>query len=329
MFKSTVTPSLSMRYTGKAYSFAGSYTMTSYFHHDKPALDYDVNAASVSAHAEIGKRSSFSITDNYSLNKGVQITDNAVGIHLSRAPIEYNTISLALSTAYGSYWSFTFTALDATIEYDDPTLIDTVTDTVSVRADYKLSSKTSINSSYSFSRFGFDASGGSTTREVQNLSLGLTRALSSTVNGSFSGGLIYSNGFSGDFDWNLSASLAKKTAQYEASLKLKRSISDPSGLADNVVIVDSLAFTGEYAVKQNITLSAESTASQVRSQADTAVDIITLNTSASVNWEMNNNLSLDLIFTRFNQWVDNSAATSMIRDQVYLGFTYRLKEWRL
>ncbi|MBE9528312.1 MAG: hypothetical protein IME99_03635, partial [Proteobacteria bacterium] len=127
MFKSTVTPSLSMRYTGKAYSFAGSYTMTSFFHHDKPALDYDVNGASVSAHADIGKRSSLSITDNYSLNKGVQITDNAVNIHLSRAPIEYNIISLALSTSYGPYWSFTFTALNATTEYDDPALIDSVT----------------------------------------------------------------------------------------------------------------------------------------------------------------------------------------------------------
>ncbi|MBE9529481.1 MAG: hypothetical protein IME99_09615, partial [Proteobacteria bacterium] len=208
-------------------------------------------------------------------------------------------------------------------------LIDSVTDTASVRANYKLSTKTSINSSYSFTRFGFDASGGKTASEVQNLSLGLTRALSSTTNGSLTGGLIYSNGFSGDFDWNLSASLAKKAAQYEASLELNRSISDPSGLADNLVIIDSLALTGKYTIKQNITLGAESTASQVRSQADTAVDLVTLNTSASVSWKLNNNLNLDLTITRFNQWVDNSSATSMIRDQVYLGLTYRLKEWRL
>lgn len=328
-FKGTITPSLSMRYTGKTYHFAGSYNMTSYFHHEKPALDYNVHAATISAYTDIGKQSSLSITDNYSLNKGVQITDEAVGIHLSRAPIEFNTVSLALSTKYGSYWSLSFTVSDARTEYDDPTLIDTVTNTASVGADYKLSNKTSINTDYSFSRYGFDASSGATSQEVQNVSFGLARALAPTVNGAFSSGLIYSNGFSGDFDWNLNASLTKKAAQYEASLNLSRKVSDPSGLADDVVIVNSISFTGKYSLKQKVTLNADATATHTRSQADTAVDIITLSTSASINWELNSNISLDLNLTRYNQWVDNSAATSMIRDQVYLSLTYRFKEWRL
>ncbi len=329
LFKSTVTPALSLVNVGKSYNLTGSYTLNTTYHHDRPALDYEAHTAALSARLDVGKRSSISISDNYSLNKGASLTDAGVGVHLSRSTIKYNTLSLGLSTEYGKYWSFSLTATDSRTEYDDPTLIDSVTDIATLDSDYELNKTTDITSTYTFSRYNFDSSGVKSAREVHNLSIGVNREISPTLTGSLSGGILYSNNFSSDFDWSLGAKLNKSTDKYDASIDYSRNVNDSSGLDNEVVINNTVSLSGKYRYKQSLTLNAGSTFSHIRSEPGEAVDLETLSTEVGAEWKLNSKLNLALNISRYNQWVDKSTASSLLRDQVYIGLTYTPNEWRL
>ncbi len=150
-FKSSVQPSLNFSSTGKSYSLTGTYVMTSLFHHNDSSLDYEIHNADLGATFMATRKTSFTVADSYTLNKGVQTTSTGgVGVHTGRSPIEYNTVSVGAFTQYNSFLGFNANLSESNTWYSDPALIDTVTDSATLSVDYNISKKTDITSSYTF-----------------------------------------------------------------------------------------------------------------------------------------------------------------------------------
>ncbi len=141
--------------------------------------------------------------------------------------------------------------------------------------------------------------------------------------------MLYSNGFTDSVNWSFSASLNKKTKMFDALISLDRNVNNSSGLTDEILINNTAMLSGQYRMKQNKTFNASSTLSKLRSESGAAVDITTLNTEVGFTYIVNSHLDLNMSITRYNQWVDSSAATTLVRDQLSIGITYRPTEWRL
>ena len=278
------TPQIRVTSKGKGYNLNISYQMNSTSYREEPANNDISHMAEAGIAADITKRTSIYLLETYRATKDA-LSAIDEGIQTSRDDITYNSVSLDINHILNPEASVTLGGANRRSDFADPTLFDTMTDTASIGVAYRLSEKRSTSLTYIFSNYSFDTAGGITRTETHTLRAGLKEALSPTLAFDLSGGLVYTPNISEDYDWTAETKLTKTLKRTTASVGYTRSISNSSGLSEEINVKDMVDTALNHSLSQSVSLSLSGALTKTRSKPSGAVDLDSYSAELSVSWQ--------------------------------------------
>ncbi len=323
-----ITPQIRLTNKKKGYNLNAFYKISSRSYRDRPANNDISHIAGAGIAADITKRTSIDLNETFRATKD---SLSAIGedIQTSRSDIIFNTVSLDIAHRLGAAASLTLGAANSTSEFEDPALFDTTTDNASIGVGYRFSEKRSANLRYSFSNYSFDTAEGVQHTETHTLRTGLDGRFSPTLSFALSGGLVYTPEFSDDLDWTASADIAKTLKSTTASLAYMRSVSNSSGLSEEINFNDRVAAWLSHEFSPSISASISGALTKSASKPSGLVDLDTYSADLSVSWQPYPWMTTGLGYTKFSQYSEGSVGSDIERDEAYLTLTLMPQKWRL
>ena len=324
----TVTPQIRVTSKQKDYQLNVSYQMNSTYYHEEPANNDISHLAGAGISADITKRTSISLNDTFRATKD-SLSAIDEGIQTSRDDITHNTVNLDIVHRLGPATSLTLDAAFSRSDFDDPALTDTMTDTASMGMNYRLNEKRSTSLTYSFSNYSFDTAGSEKHTETQTLRAGLTEQFSPTLSIELSGGIVYTPNLSDKLDWTARADLAKTLKKTTANLGYKRSVSNSSGLSEEISFNDSVEVGLSHALSESINTAISGALTKSRSKPSGTIDLDSYSAALSVSWRPYPWMTTGIGYSKFKQLSAGVSASTIDRDQVYITLTLTPQQWRL
>jgi hypothetical protein len=161
------------------------------------------------------------------------------------------------------------------------------------------------------------------------MTAGLNTELSPTLSFGLSGGVVYTPALSDDLDWTARADLAKTLKNTVASLAYSRSVSNSSGLSEEINFSDRVAAWLGHEFSPSISAAISGALTKSVSKPSGLVDLDTYSADLSVSWQPYPWMTAGLRYTKFNQFSASLAGSDIERDQASLTLTLIPQQWRL
>ena len=324
----TVSPQVRVTSKGKGYNLNISYKMESTTYHEEPANNDISHMARAGIYADITERTSIRLLETYRAAKDALSTIDE-GIQTSRDDVTYNNVSLDIDHILNPETSVTLGAALRRSDFANPELFDTMTETASIGAAYRLSEKRSTSLTYIFSNYSSDNAVGENRTETHTLRTGLEEALSPTLAFDLSGGLVYTPDISEDYDWSAETNLTKTLKRTTATIGYSRSISNSSGLSGEINVNDRVNIGFDHSLSESISLSLSGALTKSRSKPSGTVDLYSYSADLGVSWQPYRWMAAGIGYSKFKQLSDSTSTLDIDRDRVYLSLTLTPQQWRL
>lgn len=326
-FLTSVGPQIEIAKEGRGLRLAALYRLNStyYANHHEFHLSHN---ATLTMDKEISKTLLLTAGDSFFYTPD-SLEATTTGIQIRRTDITSNTIFINTEYKLAANTSMQIRLSDYTLEFEDPTLIDTRTDSVAVSGNFTMTTNTSAYTTYTFTNRSFDRPGNTENIESHSLELGATHRLSPSIVINLSGGVVYTPSVNDSYDWIASAEFTKSFHASSITMGYSRVTSDTSGLTAQLNINET------YSLRWNYTLTSSSDVSifgnYIKNHTEPAatVDITSYNAGISGNWHLYSWMTLGFGYTYFQQQAGGSVGTDIDREQIFVNITVTPAEWRL
>lgn len=169
-FETLVSPGITINNVWSGFQLSGSYNANNYFYSRNPNLNYVGHRLNMSLNGTLSKRTSFSITDTFSITEGsLNVID--IGVQTRRTRVAANSVNISLANQVSPKTSVSIGLSERLTEYDDQTIFNfqgatslgTQTGKANISANsanislvHQLSLKTSMNIGLSESSTEYD-----------------------------------------------------------------------------------------------------------------------------------------------------------------------------
>ena len=327
----TITPRIELINDLKELRLTGSYTLQSRYYPNDSDWNYMTQNSrlGVTWNRRLTRNTSLSLSDFvsslYSTTDSLQVTD--IGIQIRRSGSLSNTASVALSHMLGQLYSVSLTASDSLIKYDDPSSIDTRTDSAGINFSRHFMSMMSANASYTYTNFHFEKSMRDDT-QAHSFQLGVSKQFPFDFILNLSGGAVYSGDISDKYDWTGQARLSRSLEMSSIELAYSRGVTTSSGLTDEININDRGTLTWSRPLTRTMNMHLSGAYTQNRTEPSSSLQFESYDTSISADWKPESSISVGVSYSHFQQWFDGASGTGFMKDQILISVTAYPEGWR-
>ncbi|GMT42811.1 MAG: hypothetical protein IEMM0002_1222 [bacterium] len=325
-----VSPQLEIVRDGQKLDWNALYRLDSRYYSRLPEANYLNHIANVGMGMELSRSTSLNVTDSFRYTKNSLEAVEDTGILTRRNDIASNTASLTLNRQLGRAGSANLAFTDRVYDYEDPTLIDTRTDSAAISRIFAWSPRTTLTATYSFAYAYFDAPLADNVLETDSFRLGAAKNLSNSASVNLSGGVVYTPDFDYRMDWTASAGFDKTLRSSTLSLGYARNVTTyTAGLTAELNVSDraTVAWSTPLSDLSNITVSGAY--SKNRSEPSGALDTSSGSARIGYTRRLYSWLTASFDYSYFRQWSGGTISESISREMVFAGFTAVPGEWRL
>jgi len=329
-FVTRLSPQIAVRSLTRRVRVSGLYRLDANYYSRYRELDYVGQTGNIVVDSELSPRTSLSVGDNYSFTPYSREASE-VGIQIQRTDITSNTAFARMSRMLGAASSVSLRLENSKQDYEDESLFDTRTDTASLSGGYGFSSNTSFTLSYTYTDYQYELAGGDSATVTHSANLGVSYQQSPGSTISISGGAVYTV-YDGDFDetptWTASANYAKAFQATSLDMDSSRSVTNTTGLANEVNIRDSVSMTLSHTFGRSFSANMSGSLLKNRSEPSGYLDTTSYTALIGLAWRPYSWLAFDANYSHFQQWAEDFLGLNITRDQVFIGLTATLNELR-
>jgi hypothetical protein len=326
-FLTSAGPQIEIGNEQKGFRLAALYRFNStyYARHQEFHLSHN---ATLTMDKEISKALLLTVGDSFFYTQD-SLEATTTGIQIRRTDITSNTIFINTVYKFTNITSMDVRLSDSILEFEDPTLVDTRTDSAALSGIFMMTANTSANTTYTFTNYSFDRPGTMENIESHSLELGLTHRLSPSMVTNLSGGTVYTPSINDSYDWIASAELTKSFQVSSITAGYSRTTSNTSGLTDQLNINETYSLQWNYTLTSSSNISLFGNYIKNRTEPVATVDITSYNAGVSGNWRPYAWMTLGLGYIYFQQQAGGSVGTDIEREQVFVNISITPAEWRL
>ena len=327
-FLTSAGPQIELANEQKGFRLAALYRLNStyYARHQEFHLSHN---ATLTMDKEISKALLLTVGDSFFYTQD-SLEATTTGIQIRRTDITSNTIFINTVYKLTNITSVSVRLSDSILEFEDPTLVDTRTDSAAFSGIFMMTTNTSVNTTYTFTNYSFDRPGNMENIESHSLELGLSHHLSSTLLTNLSGGAVYTPSILNDnYDWTATAEFTKSFQVSSITARYSRPTSDTSGLTNQLSINETHSLRWNYTLTSSSDISLFGNYIKNYTEPVATVDIISYNAGISGNWRPYSWMTLGLGYIYFQQQAGGSVGTDIEREQVFVNISITPVEWRL
>jgi hypothetical protein len=249
------------------------------------------------------------------------------GIRTVRTDEFANTLTLGMSRTLSERTSLTVSLADAIIEFEDPGMIDTRTDSAALKLTHSLSPGRSLNMDYSYTRFTF-GSGSGTNIDTHALSMGITETFSPVLTASLSAGANYTPEPDDRFDWNAAASLQRSFKRSSLDIGYARRVTSSSGVSDTLNINESYKAAYNQTITKTLSMSLSADYAVNMPGASSGVDSSSVAAGISGVWKPALWVTADMGYNYFTQWTDSTSVAGLSSDSYFANAAFTPIAWK-
>lgn len=308
------------------YDLDGLYRLEANYHAMNPELNNISHRASVDSAIDLSKRVRLNVGDSFAYDKdSIRAIDT--GILVTRTDITSNNAYIGFTRQMSENSTLGLTLRDRLIEFDDPALVDSRSDSAALLTSYRYSKSGTANLSYEFTNYHFD------TRknvETHTLRLGAAEEVSHSMTVNLSGGAVYAPGLDGGDKYFLvaNAGIAGEYKDSTLSLSYTRDVGVPTGLTDLISISDRVAFTLEQAFTRAFTASVFGDITKTKTEPSSRVDVNSYNVGVRGLWQPYMWLGFGAGASHYQQWTGDDLGVGLARNIIFVNVTFTGKDWR-
>jgi len=326
-FLTSAGPQIEIGNEQKGFRLAALYRFNStyYAKHQEFHLSHN---ATLTMDKEMSKALLLTVGDSFFYTQD-SLEATTTGIQIRRTDITSNTIFINTVYKLTNITSMGVRLSDSILEFEDPTLVDTRTDSAALSGIFMMTANTSATTTYTFTNYSFDRPGSMENVESHSLALGLSHHSSPTLIINLSGGAVYTPSINDSYDWIASAELTKSFQVSSITAGYSRTTSDTSGLTDQLNINETYSLQWNYTLTSSSNISLFGNYIKNYTEPVATVDIISYNAGISGNWRPYSWMTLGLGYIYFQQQAGGSAGADIEREQVFVNISITPVEWRL
>lgn len=315
----TFSPSIELVNTGKSVVTNLNYGLSARYFFKNPEQNYLTHSASVGISAKLSDKTSLSAGDKFTFSPDAfSFTDiSQLQIQRKRSDTLYNNAFIGLSHSPTSKTTVSLSLSDSLLDFTDPSLIDTRTDSASLSGSYAMTAETSVRASYSYSKTTFDTAN-ATNFEIHSLTAGFSNRPTPTITLDLYGGAVYTPRVGSKYDWVAGATIVKTFKESSATLGYSRSVSNSAGLSTQVNVNNTFSAGWGTKLSDTVKLNLSGSYSENRSKPSAIVDAKSYSAGVSTSWQYNSWVSFAFGYSHFQQWGSReSSSLTVIGDSVY------------
>lgn len=300
------------------------YRLTGSYYLKDSARNYLSHQAGAGADIQLSENTTLQASYNFRFTEESREA-TLTNIQTSRAGIHSHLATFNATHVLTPNTSISFSVSENLLEFEDPELVDTRTDTGAVTVNYRISDNTTISPAYSFTNMVFD-----TNRSIQshNASAGMSYRYSPTIDLNASVGLIYYGTGDGGTDLQSGAGFVKTFPKGALSASYARSTSNSSGLTDQLNINDTLSAGLSHALTHRLSLGLSTSYSINRTRQEGTVDIHSYQAGVSANWQAKSWLAVGAGYSYFKQDSRGTSGIDAERNVLSVNFVLQPYEYR-
>ncbi len=308
------------------YDLDGLYRFEANYHAMNPELNNISHRAYIDSSIDLTKRTRLNIGDSFSFDKdSLQASDT--GILVERTDITSNSAYAGFTRQMSKNSDLTLTLRDSILEFDDPGLIDSRTDSAALSTNYRYSESGTANLSYIFTNYHFDTK---KNIETHALMLGAAEDVSPSVTVNLSGGAVYAPGLDGGDKYFLVANAGLEGTYRDSIVTLAyiREVTVPTGLTDTINISDRVAFTVGQEFTRSFTATVFGDVAKNRTEPSRRVDINSYNAGIRGVWQPYGWMAFGMGASHYRQWTGDELGVGLARNIIFVNVTFTGKDWR-
>ncbi|HHL39285.1 MAG TPA: hypothetical protein ENJ37_02150 [Deltaproteobacteria bacterium] len=325
--RTTVQPRMEFAAEGRRYRLSADYSLSYRAYARTSELDYLAHSGKVGLEADLTPTLKITVGDTLTYTED-SLEATATGIQTTRTAIVSNSVEARARYTASQKTTLLLSATETMLDYEDPALFDSRTDTFSAGSSYALSTRTTVGSSYMYTRLGYSAAGRDVDFGIHSLSLSLGRQLVPTLKVDLSAGAVYTPDLSSEWDWTAGASVVKDFQAASASLTYSRSITHSSGLAGTVNINEVVMLALDKSFSRGLDWRVFAAYYKNRSKAAALLDYESVSAGTDLNWRPYLWLALSAGYIRFEQSGGAGYGTGLTRDEAFVKAALIPAEWR-
>ncbi|MFQ5900231.1 MAG: hypothetical protein ACE5IH_01595 [Thermodesulfobacteriota bacterium] len=334
----TISPNMSFTRGYTKGTLSGSAGVGLEYFPDRSDLNSETYNAGLNFNIMLTSKTNFTFNERFSFSpdslelSSDTFSDTDTGIQVERNDTLSNSLSLSIDHSLSSAVSIGLTVSDNRTEYESP-LSDIRSNSIApvLNIDKALTSKTSLDSSYNFTRFYSERDGGNKVRDAHSLLLGFNHRFMPDFSLKMSGGVVYTpeSGFHYDVIGN--TAFTRSTKMSRMSLGYSRKIATTSGLSDDLSMSQGLSFNLTSALTRYLSLSMNAGIHSNKSETSNSVDLLSYNAGVSGSWQPYTWMSVGIGYSHFQQEKesDTTKGEALSRDSVFLSIKVTPAVWRL
>lgn len=327
-YVTTASPQINLLRERQRSRITAFYRLEARYYGRNPELNYLSHRAALDAGYDYSKGLRFSLSDSFTYTKD-SLQAVSTGILTERTDIYANTLNLSARKKVTELTDFTLGLSDTILDFKDPSLIDTRTDSAALTLGHQYSPEGRSLFTYKFTNFHFDTLDGEKDIESHSLTLGIDEEIAPTVSVLLSGGVVYTPGLDGNYFAVAEAEFTKYMKDTIISAGYRREQTNPTGLIDEIIIHDNVGFTLEHQWDNSVNLIVYGNLSRNSSEPSGRLDLSSIETGASAAWLPYRWMSVGAGVSLFQQWDDDDIGRGVKRNQIFINLTLTGGEWRL
>lgn len=206
------------------------------------------------------------------------------------------------------------------LEFEDPSAVDSRTYSAGAAGEFRWTERTSITPAYGFTEISYD-SAASTGIRTHSLTAGFSTRHSESLTYGISAGMTYSTGLGDHLDWTAAAVVSKSLRRGSVSASYSRSVSNSSGLSDELNINDTVSAVLTRHLSESASMSVRVAYAMNNSEPAGRVDLQSYSADVGISWKPLPWAAVGAGVSHFNQLSDGIAGAEMERNSLYLNLT--------
>lgn len=308
------------------YDLDGQYSLEANYHAMNPELNNLSHRAYLDATIDLSKRTRLNVGDSFAYDKdSIRAADT--GILVQRTNITANGAYAGVTREMSGKWELGLMLRDRLLEFGDPTLVDSRSDSVALQTRYRYSKSGAANLSYEYTKYRFDTE---KNVETHALMLGATEDVSPSTTVNISGGAVYAPSLDGNGKYFLvaNAGIAAEYKDSTVNLSYRREVGVPTGLTDLISVSDRVAFAMEQKFSRAVVASVFGDITKTKTEPSSTVDVNSYNVGARAGWQPYMWLGLGAGISHYQQWSGDDLGVGLARNIIYVNVTFTGNDWR-
>lgn len=243
-----------------------------------------------------------------------------------RGGVLLNTLAARLSKKQSRSVDVWAAASSTSQRYDDPSAVDTRTDTIGAGLTKELSNTTSLSASYEFRNFSFNDGADHSTS--QHLGLSATRQITPSSRIEASAGAYLRRDGDEDTGWEASAEYTVNFPSSVFAIGYSRRITPSSGIASGLNLNENINASLDLRLSRTVDALFSAGYSAHESLEGAPVDVDSVNAGVRFSYRLSDTVAASAGYSRFMQWSNTANATDLARDVVFVNMTVSPGSWR-